>query len=135
VWMPLIYMHRGLLIEVGITQDYVKVSHVDYLPMLKGIEITDKKVNDTSTLVQEFISGVHHDEFAPFVNIEMKLCPTWDSPLDPRSERRQIIEIKLIVKADKGYIYAIFRRDKPHNKTSSCYSTPRIISKVRKSKL
>jgi len=95
-------MHRGLLIEVGITQDYVKVSHVDYLPMLKGIEITDKKVNDTSTLVQEFISGVHHDEFAPFVNIEMKLCPTWDSPLDPRSERRQIMEIKLIVKADKG---------------------------------
>jgi hypothetical protein len=97
-----IYAYRGLLIEVGITQDYVEVSHLDYLPMLKGIEITDKKVNDTSILVQEFIRDVHHDEFAPFVNIEIKLCPTWDNPLGPHSERRQTIEIKLIVKADEG---------------------------------
>jgi hypothetical protein len=93
--------YKGLLIEVEINQDYIEVSNVVYLPLFESIKVTDKKVNDTSILVQDFIRDIHREEFSPFVNIEIKIFPE-DSPLGPISETRQIIGIKLIVKADKA---------------------------------
>lgn len=93
--------YKGLLIGVEINQDYIEVSHVVNPPMLENMEITDKKMNYTSNLVQEFIRDIHHEEFSPFVTIEIKIFPIWDYPFGPSSEARQSIGIKLIVKADK----------------------------------
>jgi hypothetical protein len=90
--------YKGLLINVEMNQDYMEVSHVLYLHAVEGIEISDKKANDTSNLVQEFIREINHDEFSPFVNFEVEIFRT----VDGISERRQPIGIKLIVKADNA---------------------------------
>ena len=69
------YAYKSLLIEVEINQDYIEVSHVVYMPMFESMEITDKKVNDTSNLIQEYIRAKHRKKFSPFVNIEVKILP------------------------------------------------------------
>jgi hypothetical protein len=45
------------------------------MPTFERMKITDKKVNKTSKLVQEFIKAVYREEFSPFVNIEVKYYP------------------------------------------------------------
>jgi hypothetical protein len=96
------YVYKGLLIEVEINQDYLEVSHVVYMPTFASMEITDRKVNDTSNLVQEFFKAVYREEFSPFVNIEVKILPIRANPYGPSSEPIQSVGIKLIVKADKA---------------------------------
>lgn len=93
------YVYRGLLIEVEINQDYIEVSHVVYEPMFESKEITDKRIDYTSNLAQEFFRGIYHDEFAPFANIEVKILPIRVNPYN-LSEPIQSIGIKLIIKAD-----------------------------------
>jgi len=90
--------YKGLLINVEMDQDYLKVSHVLYLHAVEGIEISDKKANDTSNLAQEFIREINREEFSPFVNFDVEIFPIVDSI----SERRQPIGIELIVKADNA---------------------------------
>jgi hypothetical protein len=89
---------KGLLINVEINQDYVEVSHRTFPFIHESIEITDKKMEDTVNLVQEFIRDAHRAEFSPFVNLDVEIFPVVVSI----SERLQTIGIKLIVKADKA---------------------------------
>ena len=89
---------KGLLINVEINQDYVEISHRTFPYIHESIEITDKKMEDTVNLVQEFIRNVHREEFSPFVNFDMEIFPI----VETISERGQTIGIKLIVKADKA---------------------------------
>ena len=96
------YAYKGLLIEVEINQDYIEVSHVVYVPTFESMEITDKKVNNTSNLIQEYIRARHCKKFSPFVNIEVKILPIRTNPYGPSSEPIESIGIKLIVKADKA---------------------------------
>jgi hypothetical protein len=96
------YAYKGLVIEVEINQDYIEVSHVVYMPTFAGMEITEKKVNDTSKLIQEYIRDKHRKKFSPFVNIEVKILPIWTNPYGPSSEPIESVGIKLIVKADKA---------------------------------
>jgi hypothetical protein len=96
------YAYKGLLIEVEINQDYIEVSHVVYLPTFASMEITDRKVNDTSNLIQEYIRARHCKKFSPFVNIEVKILSIRANPYGPSSEAIESVGIKLIVKADKA---------------------------------
>jgi hypothetical protein len=70
-----IYAYKSLLIEVEINQDYIEVSHVVYVPTFESMEITDKKVNNTSNLIQEYIRAKHRKLFSPFANIVVELLP------------------------------------------------------------
>jgi hypothetical protein len=97
-----IYAYKSLLIEVEINQDYIEVSHVVYVPTLESMEITDKKVNNTSNLIQEYIRAKHRKKFSPFANIVVELLPVGENPVGPSLETHQYIGIKLIVKADKA---------------------------------
>jgi hypothetical protein len=90
--------YKGLLINVEMDQDYLKVSHVLYLHAVEGIEISDKKANGTSNLAQEFIREINRKEFSPFVNFDVEIFPIVDSI----SERPRTIGIKLIVKTDNA---------------------------------
>ena len=96
------YAYKSLLIEVEINQDYIEVSHVVYMPTFESMEITDKKVNDTSNLIQEYIKAKYREKFSPFVNIEVKILPIRANPYGPSSEPIQSVGIKLIVKADEA---------------------------------
>ena len=101
------YAYRGLLIEVELSQDYIEVSHVVYLPTFERMGITDNTINESSNLVQEFFKEVYHEEFSPFANIEIKVLPIRVNPYN-LSEPIQSIGIKLVVKADKAeYIPSI----------------------------
>jgi hypothetical protein len=95
------YAYRGLLIEVKLSQDYIEVSHVVYLPTFESMSITDNTINESSNLVQEFFKDVYHEDFSPFVNIEIKILPIRVNPYN-LSEPIQSIGIKLVVKADKA---------------------------------
>jgi hypothetical protein len=94
------FAYRALVIEVEINQDYLEVSHVVYVPTFETKEITDKRIDHTSNLVQEFFKDVYHGEFSPFANIEIKLLPIRENPYSP--EPCECIAIKVIVKADKA---------------------------------
>jgi hypothetical protein len=94
------FAYRALVIEVEINQDYIEVSHVVYVPTFESKEITDKRIDHTSNLVQEFFKDVYHGEFSPFANIEIKLFPIRENPYSP--EPCECIAIKVIVKADKA---------------------------------
>jgi hypothetical protein len=96
------YAYKGLLIEVEINQDYIEVSHVVYMPTFAGMEITDRKVNETSNLIQEYIRARHCKKFSHFVNIEVKILSIRSYPYGPSSEPIESVGIKLIVKADKA---------------------------------
>lgn len=95
------YAYKGLLLEVEINQDYIEVSHVVYMPTFETKEITDKRIDDTSNLVQEFFKEIYHEEFAPFANIEIKILPIRYNPYN-LSEPIKSTAIKLVVKADKA---------------------------------
>jgi hypothetical protein len=96
------YAYKSLLIEVEINQDCIEVSHVVYMPMFESKEITDKKVNNTSNLIQEYIRAKHRKKFSPFGNIEVKILPIRTNPYGPSSEPIQSVGIKMIVKADEA---------------------------------
>ena len=101
------YAYRGLVLEVEINQDYIEVSHVVYLPIFESMDITDNRINDLSNSVQEFFKGVYHEEFSPFVNIEIRILPIRVNAYN-LSEPIQSVGIKLVVKADKAeYIPSI----------------------------
>jgi hypothetical protein len=95
------YAYKSLLIEVEINRDYIEVSHVVYLPTFENMNITDKEVNTTSDLVQEFFKDVYREEFSPFANIEIKILPIRVNPYN-LSEPIQSIGIKLIIKTEKA---------------------------------
>ena len=97
-----IYAYKNLGIDVEINQDYIEVSYVVYLPTFESMEITDKKLNNTSNLIQEYIKDKYHKEFSPFENIAVELLPIGENPFGTRQEAHQYIEIRLIVKADKA---------------------------------
>ena len=94
------FAYRALVIEVEINQDYLEVSHVVYVPTFESKEITDKRIDHTSNLVQGFFKDVYHGEFSPHANIEIKLLPIRENPYSP--EPCESIAIKVIVKADKA---------------------------------
>jgi hypothetical protein len=96
------YAYTHLEIDVEINQDYIEISHVVYLPTFESMEITDKKLNNTSNLVEEYIRARHREKLSPFANISVELLPIEDNPFGHGSETRQSIGIKLIVKADKA---------------------------------
>jgi hypothetical protein len=96
-----IYAYKSLLIEVEINQDHIEVSHVVYMPTFESTEITDKRIDDTSNLVQEFFKGIYREEFSPFVDIEVKILPIRYNPYN-LSEPIKSTAIKLVVKADKA---------------------------------
>ena len=101
-----IYSYKNLEIDVEINQDYIEVSHVVYLPTFERIEITDKKLNNTSNLVQKYIRDKYRKEFSPFANIAVELLSTGEKPFvlglenhfGFSQEVHQYIRIKLIVK-------------------------------------
>jgi hypothetical protein len=95
------FAYRGLLIEVKLSQDYIEVSHVVYLPTFESMDVTDKRIDHTSSIVQEFFKDLYHVELSPFVNIEIKILPIRVNPYN-LSEPVQSIGIKLVVKADKA---------------------------------
>jgi len=105
-----IYAYKNLEIDVEINQDYIEVSRVVYLPTFERIEIADKKLNNTSNLVQEYIRDKYRKEFSPFANIAVELLSTGEKPFvlglenhfGFSQEAHQYIEIRLIVKADKA---------------------------------
>jgi hypothetical protein len=59
------------------------------------MDISDKKTNNTGNLAQEFIRDLNREEFSPFANFDVEIFPMAYS-----ISERQIIGIKLIVKAD-----------------------------------
>jgi hypothetical protein len=120
------YAYKGLVIEVEINQDYIEVSHVVYLPTFESKEITDKRIDHTGNLVQEFFKGVFHEEFSPFANIEVKIFPIRINPYN-LSEPIQSIGIKLVVKADKAENMPS-RKDWPNSRKSSFHSNGGITS-------
>src|SRR5918992_324669 len=69
------YAYRGLVLEVELNQDYLKVAHVVYLPIFESMDITDNRINDCSNRVQEFFRDIYHKEFSPSANIEVKILP------------------------------------------------------------
>jgi hypothetical protein len=96
------YAFQGLLIELEINQNYIEVSHLVILPVLESMNITDTKLNNTSTLIQEYIRNRHRGKFSPFANIAVELFSVGENPIGPGSKTDQSLEIKLIVKADKA---------------------------------
>jgi hypothetical protein len=94
--------YKNLEIDVEINQDYIEVSHVVYLPTLESANITHKKVNNTNSLVQEYIRAKHRKKFSPFANIAVELLPIGENPFGSNLETHQYIGIKLIFKADKA---------------------------------
>ena len=97
-----IYAYKNLAIDVEINQDYIEVSHVVYLPMFESMDITDKELNNTSNLVQEYIRARHREKFSPFANIAVQLLFIGENPYGSIQEAHQYIGIKLIIKADKA---------------------------------
>ena len=102
-----LYAYKSLLIELEINQNCIEVSHVVYMPMFESMEITDKKVNDTSNLIQEYIRAKHRKKFLPFVNIEIKILPIRANPDGLSSEPIQSVGN---------------RKDRSYSKRSSCHS-------------
>jgi hypothetical protein len=94
--------YKNLGIDVEINQDYIEVSHVAYVPTFESMEITDKKMVNTSKLIQEYIRAKHCKKFAPFANIAVELLPIGENHFSPSLETHQYIGIKLIVKADEA---------------------------------
>jgi hypothetical protein len=94
--------YKNLGIDVKLNQDYIEVSHIVYLPTLESMEITDKEMNNTSNLIQQYIRAKHSKKFSPFANIAVELLPIGENPVGPSLETHQYIGIKLIVKADKA---------------------------------
>ena len=88
------YAYKSLLIEVEINQDYIEVSHVVYMPTFESMNITDKKMNDTSNLIQEYIRAKHRKKFSPFVNIEVEILPIGENPYGPSSEPHPVYRNK-----------------------------------------
>jgi hypothetical protein len=72
------------------------------MPTFERMKITDKNVNKTSKLVQEFFKAVYREEFSLFVNLEVKILPILANPDGLSSEPIQSVGIKLIVKANKA---------------------------------
>ena len=72
------------------------------MPTFESMGITDKRIDDTSNLVQEFFKGICREEFSPFVNLEVKILPIRANPDGLSSEPIQSVGIKLIVKANKA---------------------------------
>jgi hypothetical protein len=95
------FAFKGLQIDVEINQDYIEVSLVVYEPTFESKEITDKRIDYTSNLAQEFFKDVYQEELAPFANIEVKVLPIRENPYS-LSEPIPYIGMKLIVKADKA---------------------------------
>jgi hypothetical protein len=89
---------KGLLVNIELNQDYIRVAHVLYLFTVESMEISDKKTNDTSSFAQEFIRDINREEFSPFVNFDVEMFPIADG----MSGKGHTIGIKLIVKADKA---------------------------------
>ena len=75
------------------------------MPTFERMKITDKNVNKTSKLVQEFFKAVYREEFSLFVNLEVKILPILANPDGLSSEPIQSVGIKLIVKANKALIF------------------------------
>ena len=93
---------QSLLIEVEINQDYIEVSHLAFLPVLESMKITDTKLNNISTLIQEYIRDKHRENFSPFGDIAVQLFSIGENPFGPSSEIDRSLGIKLIVIAGKA---------------------------------
>ena len=102
--------YKNLEIGLEINQDYLEVSHVVYLSTFERMEITDKKLNNTSNLVQEYVRNKYRKEFSPFANIAVELLSTGEKPFvlglenhfGFSQEVHQYIRTKLTVKTDKA---------------------------------
>ena len=98
------YTFEKVLIGIEINQDYIEVSsHTVYQNPPEGMEVTDKEMNDTSGLIQEYIRDKYREKFAPFANIVVELSPIDENRFDSSMKTAQSIGIKLIVKADNAY--------------------------------
>jgi hypothetical protein len=75
-----IYGYKNLAIDVEINQDYIQVSHVVYLPTFESMEITDKELDNTSNLVQEYIRDRHRNKLSPFTNTAVELLYVGENP-------------------------------------------------------
>ena len=96
------YAHVHLEIEVEINQDYIEVSHVVYEPTFENTIISDKRVNITNTLLQEYIRARHREKFSPFANIAVEISLIGENPYGSSLEAHQYIRTKLIVRADNA---------------------------------
>jgi hypothetical protein len=97
------YTFEKVLIGVEINQDHIEVSsHTAYQNPPERTEVTDKKMNDTSSLIQEYIKAKYSEKFAPFANIIVEISPIGESRFDFSMKTPQCIGIKLIVKADNA---------------------------------
>jgi hypothetical protein len=91
--------HLHLEIDVEITPDYIEVSHVVYAPTFENTIISDKRVNITNTLLQEYIRARHREKFSPFANIAVEISLIGENPYGSSLEAHQYIRTKLIVRA------------------------------------
>jgi hypothetical protein len=98
------YTFEKVLIGVEINQDYIEVSsHTAYQNPPGRTDITDKKMNDTSSLIQEYIRAKYREKFAPFANVVVELSHIDENRFDSSMKTSQCIGIKVIVKADNAY--------------------------------
>jgi hypothetical protein len=96
------YAYVHVEIDVEINQDYIEVSHVVYEPTFENSNISDKRVNITNTLLQEYIRARHCEKFSPFANIAVELSLIGENPYGSDLEAHQYIRTKLIIKADNA---------------------------------
>jgi hypothetical protein len=108
IWWGMIFLRMTQLLEkvligVEINQDYIEVSsHTMYQIPPERMDITDKKMNDTSSLIEEYIRAKYSEKFAPFANIIVELSPIDENWIDSSMKTLQCIGIKLVAKADNA---------------------------------
>jgi hypothetical protein len=97
------YTFEKVLIGIEINQDYIEVSsHTVYQNPPECTDITDERMNDTSSLIEEYIRAKYREKFAPFANIIVELSPIDETWIDTSVKTAQSIGIKVIVKADNA---------------------------------
>jgi hypothetical protein len=92
------------MFEVEINQYYVQVSQIVFRPIVEGVQITENDLKDTTDFLQRYIEDKYVKEklLSPLTNISAKVSTFGSHPINPRSDIRANIEIRLDVKADKA---------------------------------
>jgi hypothetical protein len=97
------YTFEKVLIGIEINEDYIEVSsHTAYQNPPERMDITDKKMYETSSLIEEYIRAKYREKFAPFANIIVELSPIDENWIDSSMKTAQSIGIKVIVKANNA---------------------------------
>jgi hypothetical protein len=111
-----VFAYKNLVLGISITPKYVRVSHLDYIPLLNDFKIYNADLEILNDFVNQkllrkyYKSGkedntIESDPSEPFIQISCTLSMVGSNPYQvwdkTRSQSHEFFQIKIDVKADK----------------------------------